>query len=508
MPAGHADRLDRLRLLELAAARVKLLSVDQIRARLDDRFRLLAGGARAMSRHQTLLGVLQWSYERFTPDEQKWLQRLSVFAGGWTLDAATTVGEQGCDELETLQRLERLIDMSFVMVDRGDPSELRYGMLETVRQYARDRLNESGESDSVCERHLAYFLALARRAHPNFFTRAANQWYQRLDRELSNLLAAHAWCTRTAGGAELGLELASTLRMYWINRGLFALGEQVYDEALAREGIDRGSIQRARTLYALGQHRNFCGRFAEAIVPFEEALTILREHGDDEYVGHCLDKLAFACAFLGDSARALTCVEEEIDIRRARDQQLLASALTTKGEICRMHGDFAAAAVALDEALALSSQEDVEQVHTILGAIARVAIASGRLERARKALAEGIGLLSAMDSRYRATLALDVVLLLAAASGNWGRAAHLQCVFDTTLDWMGGFTNPYDDRVLAELRRKPRAMLGDEGYAAAYDAGRGVSLEQALADALAWMQSRVDTGPPQATTDACSGNLG
>ena len=244
-----------------------------------------------------------------TPDEQHWLRRLSVFVGGWTLEAATAIVSDEQDEVEALERLGRLVDQSLVLVDRADADEPRYRMLETVRQYAQARLNESGESATVRERHLAYFVAFAKRAHPQFFTREAARWYRRFDRELSNLLAAHAWCDRASGGATLGLELAANLRAYWIDRGLFALGQQVFEEALARAGAAERSMERGRTLFAFGQHYNFHGRFADAIPPLEEGLAIARERGDGLYAGYCLDKIAYARAYLGDGAGALAYVD-------------------------------------------------------------------------------------------------------------------------------------------------------------------------------------------------------
>jgi non-specific serine/threonine protein kinase len=448
-----------------------------------------------MSRHNTLLGVLAWSYEHLAPDEQVWLQRLAVFAGGWTLDAATAVAGHGCTELDSLQRLERLVDMSLVAVDPLAPVGPRYSMLETVRQFAQERLDQSGGTDAVRERHLAYFLALAKRAHLQLFTRSANPWYQRLDCELSNLLAAHAWCTRAPEGRDPGLELAINLRLYWINRGHFALGERVYDEALARDETDPRSIHRGRALFALGQHRNFCGQFAQAIAPLRESLSITREAGDHESAANCLDKLAFAYAFLGDGARALAYSEEELEMSRRTGQEI-SSALNTRGAIFRMLGDYGAAADALEEALRHCNRENVDHIHTILSEIARTALARGALDKAQETLAESICLLADLDSRYRSALALDATSLLASARGDWQRAARLQCVCEGTLSKMGDFRNPYDDPALAELRRRPRAMLDAEAFAAAYETGRGYSLEQALAESLAWLQqdSRHGTG--------------
>jgi non-specific serine/threonine protein kinase len=315
-----------------------------------------------------------------------------------------------------------------------------------------------------------------------------------MDRELSNLLAAHAWCDRATGGAMLGLELANNVRTYWIDRGLFALGEQVFLEALAREGAQDRSTQHGHALFAFGQHQNFCGRFADGIALLEEGLAIARELGDDLYAAHCLDKIAYARAYLGDAVAALARVEEELVIRRRlgpADQ--VTRALITKGAILRMNGDFDAAVAVFQQALALSKGDDLEEVHVIHSELARVCTARGSLSDARISLIEAINLLLQTNSRFRSMVALDVAALLAAARGDWQRAARLQCVFDTTLDQFGGFQNPYDDRILAELRQKPRAKLGPGPYAAAYEVGRHLRLEAALSETLAWLQEDPDT---------------
>jgi len=489
-------RLDGIPLaLELAAARLKLLSVEQIRSRLNDRFRLLTGSPRALSRHQTLLATLQWSYEHLEPGEQQWLQRLAVFAGGWTLEAAAAVASETADEAEAVERLARLVDQSLVLVERTAADEPRYGMLETVRQYAQDRLNESGEGAAVRERHLGYFLGFAEREDSNLSTRDTQRWYRRIDREVSNLLVAHAWCDRAPNGTERGLELATNLRRYWIDRSLFALGRQVYAETFARPGADRRTIRRGRALFALGQHHDFSGRFAEAIAPLEEGLGIAQEHSDHEYAANCLGQIAYARAFLGETTKALACVDEELEICR-RTGRSPTGALLNRGSICRMRGEFEVAAEAIEEALSLCDREDLDGLHVTRTELIRVAIARGDLRRAEESLKEVIRLQRAMGSAYRAMVTLDVAALFAAAHADWRRAARLQCAFDAMLDRMGGFRNPYDDdHVLAELRKKPRAMLGDEAYAAAYEAGRNVSLEQALSETLTWIEQDVDVGP-------------
>jgi non-specific serine/threonine protein kinase len=488
--ADICRRLDGIPLaLELAAARMRLLSVEQIRSKLNDRFRLLTGTVRALPRHQTLIATLQWSYEHLNAEEQRWLRRLSVFAGGWTLDAAAAVAAESDDEAETLQRLERLVDQSLVLVDRSAGDEARYAMLETLRQYAHDRLTESGEGELLRERHLRYFAGLAQRAHANFFIRDAGRWFKRLDRELSNVLAAHAWCAGGGASAALGLDLASSTRVYWIYRGLFALGHKVYAEALGREDADRRSTQYARVLFGLGQHYNFAGRFAEGLGPLSEALAIARERGDETLMSYCLDKIGFARAFVGDPAAGLASVEEEIALcTRRGDSVTLGSALITKAAIHRMATDFDAAAAALQQALTVDVGGDIEHLHIIHVDLARVRIAGGSLERAHASLVEALRLLGEMDSPYRTTVALDVASLLAAARGDFTRAARLQGTCETSLDRMGGLRNPYDDAVVTQLRERVRAELRAESYATACDAGRTISTNEALRETIAWLE--------------------
>ncbi len=215
-------RLDGIPLaIELAAARVKMLSVEEIRARLDDRFRLLTGGSKsALSRHQTLRAAIGWSFDHLSHEEQRLLCRLSVFAGGWTLDGAARVAGEDTDEFEVLDLLTRLGDKSLVMPERIEGGSTRYGMLETVRQYAQEQLNQSGETDETRMRHLAFYLALAEEASLKLHTPEQGAWLSRLDRERENLLSALAWCDRAQGEAESGLRLVTAIQAYWVHLGL------------------------------------------------------------------------------------------------------------------------------------------------------------------------------------------------------------------------------------------------------------------------------------------------
>ncbi len=481
-------RLDGIPLaIELAAALLELLSIAQIRDRLDDRFRLLTGSARADARHRTLLATLTSSHACLTGDEQRCFARLSVFTGGWTLPAAAEVAGDG-DEMATLKLLGRLVDKSLVHVDRAGADGPRYGMLETVRQFAGDMLDATQDGDEVRERHLAHFSAFARTAQSHLFGDGMRLWLARLDAELPNLLAACAWCDHASDGATRGLELAANLRTYWLGRGLFGYGQRVYGEALARPGGNPRSMQRGRALYAFGQHCYVSGRLHDALPPTQEALSIAREHGDDELAVLCLDRICLASSWLGDTAGARGYADDELRIAtRTGNPRLMGFALSAQGGVCRAEGDFEGAARAFEAALALFTQvQDANNRYNALVDVARVSIARGALPRAREALAVAIAFVADMGTPYRGHFALEATARLASACADWRRAARLQGASDSAVDAAGGTRTWFDDRVLASLHAKPAQMLDADAHAAAYDEGRALPLATALAEASAW----------------------
>jgi predicted ATPase/DNA-binding winged helix-turn-helix (wHTH) protein len=208
-------RLDGIALaIELAAARVAVLSVDEIRTRLDDRFRLLTGGGRALPRHQTLQATMHWSYDHLSAAEKELFRRLSVFSGGCTLAAAVQIAAAD-DEYAVLALLTALHDKSLLTVDREAGARPRYRMLETVRQYAQERLGESGEGDAIRSRHLHYCVALAEEIAPYYLDARLAEALSLQRGEQENLLAAHAWCEHDPDGAALGLRLAAASWPYW-----------------------------------------------------------------------------------------------------------------------------------------------------------------------------------------------------------------------------------------------------------------------------------------------------
>jgi predicted ATPase/class 3 adenylate cyclase/DNA-binding CsgD family transcriptional regulator len=285
--AGICHALDGIPLaIELAAARVRLMAVEEIAAALEDRFRLLTGGARgALPRQQTLRASVDWSYELLEEEERKLLRRLAVFTGGWTLDLAeeVTAGE-GIERLEVLDLLGSLVDKSLVLVEDGEPST-RYRLLETVRQYALDHLSQSASEEAVRDRHRDALLALAEEVEPHLGRADQHLWLRTLAAEDSNLTSALEHAARTDPGK--ALRLAVALTFYWKLRGLFAAAEGGYARAL--EAAPPDAPLRARALWGRAYLMVYAGGYEQAAQYAEESLELAEAAGDPSTMARALD---------------------------------------------------------------------------------------------------------------------------------------------------------------------------------------------------------------------------
>jgi predicted ATPase len=254
--AQICHRLDGVPLaLELAAARVPALGIVQLNARLDDRFRLLTGGSRtALPRQQTLRGTLDWSYGLLADSERRLFERLSVFAGGWTLEAAEAIcSGEGIQRVEVLELSSQLIDQSLVVAEERDGAQ-RYRQLETIRQYALERLEVGGAADVIRCRHGAYFTGLAEAAERELVGPSQIDSLARLEREHDNVRAVMAWTTGESVPDDVhnvGLRLAAAMAMPWHIRGYWREGQQWLEAALARVAEAPGLV-RAKALNGAG----------------------------------------------------------------------------------------------------------------------------------------------------------------------------------------------------------------------------------------------------------------
>jgi predicted ATPase/class 3 adenylate cyclase len=321
--ASVCHRLDGIPLaIELAAARVRSLTVEEIDTRLDNRFRLLTGGSKtALPRQQTLRALIDWSYDLLNAQEKALLVRLSVFAGGWTLDSAEQVGTgasaggESIQGWEILDLLTSLSDKSLVLAETSGAST-RYRLLETVRQYAREKLAASGAGEATGERHRDFFLALTEETQPKLLGSEQAHWFSVLEEEHDNLRAALTFCLETSEGAEKGLRIGAALQQFWWTYGYLSEGRAQLAALLSHSGAQRRNKARADALNAAGNLAQMQGDYADARALFEASLGIRRELGDKQGIAGSLNNLGTLAFDQGDYASAPTLYEEALALNR------------------------------------------------------------------------------------------------------------------------------------------------------------------------------------------------
>jgi predicted ATPase/DNA-binding XRE family transcriptional regulator/Tfp pilus assembly protein PilF len=416
--AAICRRLDGVPLaLELAAARVRLLGPAGLLARLDRSLSILVGGARDLpTRQQTMEGAIGWSYDLLGPLEQAFFRRLSVFAGGWTLEAAEFVGAteaEAANEVSTW--LSALIDQSLVMVTHGDQGA-RYGMLEPIRQYALERLEDRGEVEDTRRRHASHYVALAERAAREIEGRADQvAWLQRLGLEHDNMRAALAWSEHAPDGSEVGLRLGSALWRFWEMRGHAAEGGRWLASALARsDGLPLAL--RARALNGAG---NLARRRAEhdlAITYHQQSLDISRQIDDRKGIARSLNNLGVVARDRGDAEQTLRLCEESLSLFRAvGDQHGAAIALISLGMAASQQGDYDGARARYEESLALfRASGDRWHIASVEHYLARLMVRQGDLNAARRTAEECLALYRATGDEWGVAL----------VGGTFGWIAH------------------------------------------------------------------------------------
>jgi predicted ATPase/class 3 adenylate cyclase len=486
-------RLDGIPLaIELAAARVRALSVENIAARLNDRFRLLTRGSRtALPRQQTLRALIDWSYDLLDDRERAVLRRLAVFAGGWTLEAAEAVCAGGdVDESDVLDLLTNLVEKSLAA---SEVEGAHYWLLETVRQYAQERLDESGEGNQVRTRHLNFYLAFAEKARPQLVGPQQGVWLARLDQERENLLAAHAWCDRAEEGAELGLKLVHSVKLYWLNRGLLGLGHTVTVDALGRSRAKERNFARSRGLFGAGQLCLFMGRYGAAHEYLQESLAIAREIGDLQRVAAALQPLGLASLGRGELAAAHGYLEEALALAREMgDKRELAAAINGLAQLHRVEGDLDKAEPLYQRVLALGRElGDRETIAIGLLNLAMVAIGRGLGDRARGVLLEVILIAGEIGSKPAGQSVLEVSSGLGSLSEEWQRAARFYGMAEAQAACTGIHRDAADEAFLKPLVAKALEALGPAAFAAAETAGHALSYEEAMVEAREWLEYRL-----------------
>jgi predicted ATPase/class 3 adenylate cyclase len=459
-------RLDGMPLaIELAAARVKVLPIQQIEERLDDRFRLLTGGGRTvLERHQALSGVIDWSYDLLSEAEETVLRRLSIFVHGWTLEAAEQVitGDDGeLDQGEILDLLSQLVDKSLVVVeDRG--GEARYRLQETVREYCRDRLADSGELDAMSRRHRDWFLALANRTNPELIGKDKAVWLERLEAEHDNFRAALEWSESTVGECEPGLELAGALYRFWLWHGYLSDGIDALEVGL-RCGTNASIETQVTALTALGYLSRVRGDIERSRSAGSECLAIAREAGDKRGVARAETILALVAQDDGNYAESVALNQGALALaREVGDSHTAAVALNNLGETARLQGDLKLARDMYEQVL--TEADDIVDDEIAYFNLGQVAVETGDVDVAISYCLMGLG------QAYRGTRP--------------ERAARLFGASDAMREAVGSVLYAADPSLLDRSVFEVREQLGEEAFAAAWEEGRAMSLEQATAEAF------------------------
>ncbi len=483
--AGICRDLDGLPLaIELAAARAKALSLEEIATRLADRFRFLVSWRRlATARHRTLLEAMDWSYELLAEDERTLLAGLSVFAGGFTLPAVAGVCLDG-DDGRAVELVARLVDASLVVAEERE-GEMRYRLLETVRQYAGERLAANEEDIAGRERHADWYLALAERAAPELSGDEQAWWFAVLEAEHDNLRAALDQLA-TAGASEPLLRLVISLTRFWYVRGHLAEAS-----TRLRQSLDHGGEQtpelRRRALTAAASFALLQGDYAAATAHAEESLDVARRTGEPRYLANALSNLGAIVLAAGDPGRAGLLLEEAVALaREAGDERVAALAINNLGDLALTVGDYERAEPLFQESLALlRSRGDTANVARSLFNLGAVALELGRLDDADTRFRESLALAEKAGDKEDLAWCLEGFAGLAAAASSGERAALLLAAAGALLEEMGADFKPFERQLHEATRAEALRLCGEEAFADAAVAGAAMSLAEAVATALA-----------------------
>jgi predicted ATPase/DNA-binding SARP family transcriptional activator/DNA-binding CsgD family transcriptional regulator len=477
--------------IELAAARMDVLSPGQIAERLDRALGMLKLGSRLSdARHQSLRAMLDWSYGLLSEPERKLFARLSVYAGGWPLEAAETVGAgDGIGECEALEGFLMLVDKNLVQAEPGEGGAYRYGMLGPVRQYARERLEESGEATKVRRRHAEWCLAFAEEAERGWSGPEHAAWTRRLEADHDDLRAALRWSI-DSGDAELPLRLSGALWQFWFEAGYSAEGRRWLEEALSLGGPPAA---RAKALDGVGYLTTFQNEYGPAKASLEEALALYRGLGDEEGTASALAHLVFY-ALMGqrgdvDAAKLL---REALALRpRIENLRTIADVLSLYliGSIAGLIEEGLEVVAALhEEALPdFRAAGYVWGIYTCLTNVALIRLASGEPDRAEALFKELLPISQESGDQVARLHAIFGLACVASAEGDPWRAARLWGASDAMQKKAGTRLPPITlsftefERRLAETR----SSLGETDFEEAWAEGKAMSEEAATTYALA-----------------------
>ncbi|MCC7354799.1 MAG: tetratricopeptide repeat protein [Anaerolineae bacterium] len=520
-------RLDGLPLaIELAAARVKVFPPQALRARLEHPLHLLTGGARDLpARQKTLRDAIAWSYNLLAAEEQRLFRRLSVFVGGCTLAAAEAVCREPGEPGDVLTGVTSLVDKSLLRQVEQEGSEPRLTMLETVREYGRERLDDNGETEATQRGHAAYYLALVEEAEAKVGSGVSlRAWLDCLEVEHGNWRAALRWLL-DRGEAESALRLASLLGEFWNQRGPVSEGRRWFAEALAR-GDTIAPTVRAKALLSAGFLAQVQSEFTQAETMYNESLSLYRRLAEPFWLAWVILRLSDLARARGDYAAARARAEESLAICRELDDKgaitvglkALGAALWYGGDVeaarplfaethhlhnlaqdALLRGDYAAARRLAEEAVAETRAAGLTYNTALhLHAVGDAACGLGDYATARACYREGLETLWKIGDTSKLSEPLLGSASLAAVLGQGERAVRLFAATEALREASGEVLSPTQRRFYEPYLARARARLSPAAFAAAWAVGRAMTRDEVVRYALAEPEEPAATAPKAA----------
>jgi predicted ATPase/DNA-binding XRE family transcriptional regulator len=480
-------RLDGLPLaLELAAARMRFLGPTALLSRLDRA--LEAGGARDLpERQRTMRATLDWSHDLLHNPEKELFRRLSVFAGGWTLEAAETVvaaGEVGAEDVLAL--LVNLGEQSLAVAETNTGGSVRYSMLEPVRQYALEKLEESGEAEEIRRQHAGYYLALAEQTGPELRGPSQAAGLRRLESEIDNLRAAVGWSIEH-GESEAIARMAWSMWTYWWSSGHISEGRRWMEEALAK-GTALPASSRARLLFVAATLGQALGDFESTWPMIEESRELFEQLGDRQGIAYGLGTGGLIVLGQGRPEESLALMLESADIDLELGNKWgAASMLGFSATVPFGQGDLARARQLAERGLSLAREVGARDVlYVALHPLAAIALAEGDHERAARLFEEGLTLSAEVGEETNVAYCLEGLASIAASEDKLERAARLWGAAEAILEPIEVIAYPYaTDRSLHDRQvAAARERLDQETWTRAWAEGQAMTTKQAIEYAL------------------------
>ncbi len=484
-------RLDGLPLaVELAAARIGLLSPEAILDRLDRRLPVLAGGATDLpARQQTLRGAIDWSYDLLEPAERRLFERLTVFSGGWTIEAADEICNPGAElGIDTFDGLSSLADNSLIRAVATDDGEARFGMLQVIREVAIEKLDLGPDAADVRRRHAAHMLALAEVAEPELRSSTLRTWQHRLRREQENLRAAFRWAIE-GGDVDVGLRTAGAIWDYWHYWAELREGARWLATMLALPAAAAPTLVRAKALRGLAGLLYWQGKAEASFAHYEEALSIVRTLGDDRLIAATLYDAAWGALGRDDIVLATALAEESVDLfRQAGDDDgaTIVAAWTGVAPVVMGHGgDVAAALDGIQDVIALNRRLGrTHEVADWLEVLPMIYRAVGDYVRAEEPARASLATWYELGTLGRLPLGLKILAAIELGKGHPERAVRLGAAAERYNEEIGGELPDVIAR-LGDPVEEARPLLEPSAHARAVAEGRSMSIEEQVAYALA-----------------------